>query len=141
MQRVWANLRAIFEQAVEDVDRFPDSTRHKATEQGNVGIGDVIVPQTSPAAVAEVVLTEQVVLVYVPLRAVRRRALTGPPQFGQHRAIVAINHADIGIEQFLLGDMILVDISHLAAIDSSERARRLRWAQVAPIAESGGHIP
>jgi hypothetical protein len=71
MQRVWANFRAVLQQAVEDIDRFPDATGNEATEQGDVGVRDVVVADPTSPAIANVVFAEEVLFVDVPLRAVR----------------------------------------------------------------------
>ncbi len=59
---------------------------------------------------------------------------------GQHKPVVAIDHTDIGIQEFLLGDMILIDIGNLTSVDTGERPRGLCRPQIAAIAEGGGHV-
>ncbi len=38
VQRVRANPRAVLQQAVEDIDRFPHPAGNEAAEQGDVGV-------------------------------------------------------------------------------------------------------
>ena len=75
MEGVRTDVRAVLEQAIEDIDRFPDATGNEATEQGDVGVRDVVVADPTPPAIANVVFTEEVLFVDVPLGAVRRGAL------------------------------------------------------------------
>jgi hypothetical protein len=68
------------------------------------------------------VLTEQVLLVDVPFGAVRRGPLAGAPALGQYEAVIPIDHVDIRLEEFLLSDMVLIDICDLEPIHVLQRA-------------------
>ena len=59
----------------------------------------------------------------------------GAPEFGEHEAIIAIDHAHIGVEEFLLGDMALIDVGDLEAIEILEGAGGLGGPQIAAVAE------
>ena len=71
MQRVRANLRAVLQQAVQDIHGFPHPAGNEAAEQGDVGVRDVVVADSTPPAIPNMVLTEQVLFVDVPFGAVR----------------------------------------------------------------------
>src|SRR5712692_6571360 len=88
MERVRTNLRAVFQEAVQDVDRFPDPTGNEAAEQGDVGVGDMIIADATPASVADVVFAQQILFIDIPLGAVRSGSLARAPQFGQSEAII-----------------------------------------------------
>jgi hypothetical protein len=62
------------------------------------------------------VLTQEVLFIDVPLRAVRCRALARAPEFGEQKTVIAIDHADIGIKELLLRDMTLIDVGNLESI-------------------------
>ena len=43
MESVGLKLRLIFEQAIENVNRFPNPTGNKVAEQGNIRVANVMV--------------------------------------------------------------------------------------------------
>jgi len=57
------------------MNRFPNATSNETAEQGDVGIGDVVIADAAPPAVADVIFTEEVVFVDIPLRPVGRGPL------------------------------------------------------------------
>lgn len=67
MNGVRLNLRLVMQQAVEDVDRFPNSTRDEMTEQRNVGIREVVIANATITTIANVIFSQEVVLVNIPL--------------------------------------------------------------------------
>ena len=67
MNGVRLNLRLVMQQAVEDVDRFPNSTRDEMTEQRNVGIRDVVIANATITTIANAIFSQEVVLVNIPL--------------------------------------------------------------------------
>jgi len=101
----------------------------------------VVVTNPAPAAIPNVILTEQILFVDIPFRAICGRPLSGAPQLGQHETVVAIDHGHIGIEEILLRDMALIDVGDLEAIQALERAGSLGRAEVTAIAEGGRDIP
>ena len=54
MQRVGLDRRAVLHQRIQDVDRLPHAAGDEAGEQGDVGVGDVVVGDAAIAAVANV---------------------------------------------------------------------------------------
>ena len=80
MEGIGTNLRPVGQQAIENVDRFPDATGNEAAEQRDVGVGDVVIADPAPAAIAEMVFTEQILFVDVPLGAVGSGALARSPR-------------------------------------------------------------
>ena len=52
------------------MDRFPDAAGDEVAENGNIGIGDMIVANSPIAAVADVIFREEVLFIEVPLGAV-----------------------------------------------------------------------
>ena len=108
------------QEAVQDVHRFPHPTGNKAAEQGDIGIGHVVVADASPPTVPQMVLAQEVLFIDVPLGAIRSRPLARAPEFREEEAIIPVDHAHIGVEEFLLGDMALIDVSDLEAIEVLE---------------------
>jgi hypothetical protein len=80
----------------------------------------VVVADAPPPTVPQLVLTAEVLFLDVPLGAVRGRSLARAPEFGQQEAIIPVDHAHIGFEECLLGDMALIDVSDLEAIEVLE---------------------
>jgi len=79
VEHVGLDVRRVLRQAVEDVDGLPHAARDEVAEQRDVGVRHVVVGDAAVAAIADVALREQVVLVQVPLRAVGRGALQIAP--------------------------------------------------------------
>src|SRR5215831_4597128 len=98
MEGIGTNLGAVFQQAVQNVDGFPHPTGNEATEQGNIGVGDVVIANPAPAPIADMVLTEEILFVHVPLGAVCSGPLARAPELGQHKAVIAIDNLDIDVE-------------------------------------------
>ena len=46
---------------------------------------------------------------------------------GQHKPVVAVDYTDVGVQEFLFRDMVLIDGGHLTPIDTGQRPRGLRW--------------
>jgi hypothetical protein len=38
MERLWLDIRGILQETIQNVDRFPDATRDKVTEQRDIGV-------------------------------------------------------------------------------------------------------
>ena len=66
------DVRRVLEQALENVDRFPDTAWDEMAEQGDVRVRDVVVGDPAVAAIADRVLGEQAVLGQLVLGPVRR---------------------------------------------------------------------
>lgn len=73
LDRIGLNVGEVLEQAVEKINRLPDPAGDEVGEQGDVGVGDMIVANAAIPSVADVVLGEQVLLVQIPFCAVGYR--------------------------------------------------------------------
>jgi hypothetical protein len=71
MNRVWLNFRRIFQQPLDDVNGLPGTTGDKVRKQRHIRIGDVVIRNTTPAAIPNVILSQQVLLIQIVLRAIR----------------------------------------------------------------------
>jgi len=89
-------------------------------EQRDVIVADVIVGNTAIAAIADVALRQQVVLVQVPLGAVGRRAFRVAPVVRQPEPVVGVDDGTDRRFQFLRGDLALVDEGNLARAQVSD---------------------
>jgi hypothetical protein len=54
MKRIGLNLRTVFHQRIKNMNRLPDTAGDEAGEQGNIGVGDVVVSDTAISTVADV---------------------------------------------------------------------------------------
>ena len=73
MKRVGLNLRTVLHQRVKDMDRLPHPAGDEAGEQGDVGVGDVVVGDPAIAAVADVAGADEIILAQLDVRAVGDR--------------------------------------------------------------------
>jgi hypothetical protein len=64
------NIALVLKQTVENVNGFPDAARNEMAEQRNVAICDVVIPDAAVAAIADVILGQQILFVQIPLRTV-----------------------------------------------------------------------
>jgi hypothetical protein len=71
MEGVGTKLRAVLQEPVQEVHGVPHPPGHQAAEPGTIGLGHVGVAEASPPAVPQVVLTQEVLFIDVPLGAVR----------------------------------------------------------------------
>ncbi len=94
VHRVGLDVGLVGEQPIEDVDRLVHAARDEMAEQGNVLVGHVVVANAAVAAIADVVLRQQVLFVHAPLGAVGRRALAAAPVAGQLELVVQIDDID-----------------------------------------------
>src|SRR5438445_318965 len=78
----------------------------------------MVIPHTTPAAIPDVIFTEQILFVDIPFGAIGGRAFSGAPPFDQFKAIIAIDYADDGIEELLFGDGVVIDICAVARMGS-----------------------
>jgi hypothetical protein len=63
VERVRLNFALVFEEAIKNVDGFPDTTWDEVAEQRDVAVGDVIVANAAVSAVADVILGEQILFI------------------------------------------------------------------------------
>ena len=141
MDRVRLDVRPVLQQPIQDVDRLPHAARDEVAEQRHVGVRDVIVADAAVPAVADVVLGEQVLLVEVPLHAVRRGVLPRAPELREREAIVRVDQGGDGLVEVLLGDVPLIDPRDLPAVEALQGPSGLGRPQVAAVAERGRHVP
>jgi hypothetical protein len=78
MKSVGLDVAFVLEQTVEDVDRLPDAARNEVAEEGDVGVGDLVVADASVSAIADVVLREKVLFIEIPPSARPKRVCPIP---------------------------------------------------------------
>ena len=82
MKRIGLNRRAVLHQRIKDVDRLPHAAGDEAGEQGDVGIGDVVVCDAAIAAIANVRGSHEIILAELDVRAVGDRRSGRRPNAG-----------------------------------------------------------
>ena len=120
MQGVGLDFGLIFEQTIQNINRFPYSARNEMAEERDVGIGDMVIPDPAITAVAKVIFREQILFIEIPLRAVGGSALARAPMFRQGEPIIAVNNLGNGCLQILLRDVALIDPGDLPPIQPGE---------------------
>ena len=100
----------------------------------------MVVADPTPPAILQMVPTEEVLLIGVPLGPVRCRALARALELGQQKEVVAIDEPDIGIQERLLLDMARVDVCDLESIYVLQRPGRWAGSQIAAVAEGRCHV-
>ena len=78
MHRCRLDVRGVLEQALQNVDRFPDAAWDEMAEQGDVRIRDVVVSDATVAAIPYRVLGKQAVLRELILGPIRRSRAAAP---------------------------------------------------------------
>src|SRR5579871_1698983 len=91
MHRFWSNRRRLFLKHIENVGAFPDAAWDKMTEQGNVGIRDMVIPNAAITPIADMIFSQQVLFIHLPLGTIGRGTLAGAPVGGQMKPIVGRN--------------------------------------------------
>jgi hypothetical protein len=91
MKCVGLDHRAILHEPIKDVDRLPHAAGDEAGEQGDVGIGDVVVSDAAIATVTNVPGTHEIILAEPDVRAVGDRRVTTAPMPRQREAEVLID--------------------------------------------------
>src|SRR5271154_5181434 len=62
VKRIGLNRRVVLHQRIKDMDRLPHPAGDEAGEQGDVGVGDVVVSDTAVAAIADVRGSYEIIL-------------------------------------------------------------------------------
>jgi hypothetical protein len=131
----------VFDQSIQEVDRFVDAAGDEMAEQRNVPVRDVVIADATVTALVDMAFREQILLVEIPLRAIGGSVFAVSPVFGQEEWVVGIDHPDDGLLQTLRGHVVQVQPRDLLATESLDRARRLRRTQIAPVTEQRGDEP
>ena len=141
MKRVGLDRRAVLHQPIKDVDRLPHAAGDEAGEQGDVGIGDVVVSDTAIAAIANVPGPHEIVLAELDVRAVGDRCATAAPMPGQREAGILVDHIDHRRLQLVGVDVLRVDpAQRLRRRDLGGVAGGLIGTEIAAVAEHGEDI-
>ena len=99
-ERVGLQGGEIFEQAIQDIDRFPHPARDEVAEQRDIRITDVMIGNTPKAAVADMMRPQQIILHEGNMGAIRNGGLPTAPEKGQLKPGVLRNHIAQGGFQF-----------------------------------------
>ena len=120
MQGVGLDLRLVLEQAIQNINCFPDPAWNEMTEERDVGIGDMVIPDPAIAAVTNVIFREQILFIEIPLGAVGGSALARALMLRQGEPIVTVNNFGNGFLQILLREVALIDPGDLPPIQPGE---------------------
>ena len=101
VDRVGLGVGQVPQQALDDVDRFPDAAGDEVAEQRDVVVGDVVVGDPAVAAVADVRLGQEVVDQRVDLRAVGGDARPVSPGLDQIELQVGVDDIRSGQVELL----------------------------------------
>jgi hypothetical protein len=88
MHDVGQEVSRVVEQAIQDVGALPHAAGNEAREEGNVPIRGMVVPNASPAAIADMLFGQETLFIHVPLGAIRRDMLPGPPELGSANLVM-----------------------------------------------------
>src|SRR5271155_3288613 len=138
VKRIGLDRRAVLHQRIKDMDCLPHPAGDEAGEQGDVGIGDVVVSNT---AIANVPGPHEIVLAELDVRAVSDRCSATAPMTGQWEADVLVDHVDHCCLQLVGIDVLRVDpTQRLSCRDLGGMSSSLVWAEIAAVAEHGEEI-
>lgn len=101
----------------------------------------MVIPHTTPPAIPDVIFTEQILFVDIPFGTIGGRTFSRAPPFDQFKAIVAIDHTDDGIKEFLLGDVVLIDLRDVSTVDRGHGPSGLRGTEITAVAEGRRDVP
>ncbi len=73
------NFRVISDEPVQDVHRLMHAARNEVAEERDVHVGDMVVANPAVPAITDVILRQQILLIQIPLRAIRGRAFATAP--------------------------------------------------------------
>ena len=99
VNRIGLDIRFVVEQPIKKVKRLKDSAGNETAEERNVGVRDVIVANASVAAVADMVFSQEVVFIDVPLGAINRGTAARAPELGEVKLVVIIDGYCSGLKQ------------------------------------------
>ena len=105
------------------------------TEQRDVGVRDVVVTDAAVAAIADVILAEQVLLVKIPFGAIGGGSPPCPPVSGQFVFLVRVDDLDDSAVQPFFGHVVKVEPGDLATVQLLDGVGGLGGAQIAAVAE------
>ena len=123
------------------MDRLPHAAGDEAGEQGDVGIGDVVVSDAAIATVTNVPGTHEIILAEPDVRAVGDRRVTAAPMPGQREADVLIDHVDhrrlqlVGVDVLRVGPAQRLRRRDLGGVTGS-----LIGTEIAAVSEHGENI-
>jgi len=140
MERVRLNFTLVFEQAIKNVDGFPDATWDEVAEQRDVAIGDVIVADAAVPSVADVVLGQQILFIQIPFRTVGRSALAGTPQSWDRELVIGVNNSGDRLVHFVFRDVALIYPGNLPSISGFKGPGGLARPQVAAVTKAGYQV-
>ena len=69
------DIALVLEQPIQDIDGLPDAAWNEMAEEGDVVVGHMVVADAAIAAVANMVLGDEVLLVQIPARSIGRGVL------------------------------------------------------------------
>src|SRR6185295_7681940 len=84
-ERVGLQGGDIFEQAIQDIDRFPHPAGDEVAEEGDIRITDVMIGNAPKTAVADMMRPQQIILDKGNMGAIRNSSLPTPPEKGQFK--------------------------------------------------------
>src|ERR1700733_12741381 len=141
VKRIGLNRRAVLHQRIEDVDRLPHPAGDEAGEQGDVGIGDVVVCDPTVAAIADVRGSDEIILAELDVRTIGDRCPATAPVTGQREAGVLVDDVNHCRLKFVGIDVLRVDpTQRLSCRDLWGMSSGLIWPEIAAVAEHRENI-
>ena len=83
MESIRLEIGLILEQAVQDIDRLPDPTGNKVTEEGDIGVRNVMIGNPAIGSVADMAFPQQVIFNQCDVRPIGHGGVACPPAKGQ----------------------------------------------------------
>ena len=80
MDGIRLNVGFILEQAINDVDRFPDTTGNEVAEKSNVGVRDVVIGNAAITPLTHMSFRQQAVFAQLKLRPIGDDRFASPPE-------------------------------------------------------------
>ncbi len=111
MEGVGLERGLVFEQAIEDVHRFPDTAGNEVAEQRDIGITDMVVGDATKTAIADMPRAQQIVFAQLHMRTIRNRRAPTAPEKGQLEPRVGVDHIPQSGFQFCGRDVLGIEPS------------------------------
>lgn len=127
---------------IQDVDRFPHTTRDKVTKEQNIQIAHMMIGNAAESTVPDMFLCQQILFGQFVLRAISGSPFLITPIARQGKAVEPINNVALGSIQIGDGEVTVVEVDNLVRReDSLEMTSHLLWAKMGPIGKDGEQVP
>ena len=111
MQGIGLESGRVFEQAIQNIDRFPDPAGNEVAEQGDIRVANMRVGDAAEFAVTDMPGTQQIVFEQLDMRAVGNGRLATAPEKRQLEPGIVIDHITQGGFEFGGRDVLGIESS------------------------------